>query len=353
MKGVELKLKYNTIEFKDNKLRLLDQRNIPNEVIFFTANNYQEVKFAISDMVVRGAPAIGATAAYGVYMAALEYKQLNKEDFLFKLKKANKDLASARPTAVNLIWAIRRMEKLIDENVEKNIEELVSLLFEEAKNIALEDINTNKMMARNGNKIVPEGAVILTHCNTGALATVDYGTALGVIREAHFTGKNISVYADETRPRLQGGRLTAFELVEEGIPATLIADSVAATLIRDGRIDLILVGADRIAANGDTANKIGTYMLSELAKKFKIPFYIVAPVSTIDFDIESGADIEIEERSSNELTHIKGIRIAPEGISVYNPAFDVTPAENITGIITEKGIAEMPFKESLNNFKNE
>lgn len=346
-------MRYKTIELVDNKLRLLDQRNIPAEVDFFTAHNYQEVKFAIADMVVRGAPAIGATAAYGVYMAALEYKQLNKEDFLFKLKEANKDLAAARPTAVNLIWAIRRMEELIAKNEGKAVEEIVSLLFEEAKTIAIEDVKTNKIMARNGNMVVPEGATILTHCNTGVLATVDYGTALGVIREAHYSGKNINVFADETRPRLQGGRLTAFELVEEGIPATLIADSAAATLIRDGKIDIILVGADRIAANGDTANKIGTYMLSEMALKFKVPFYIVAPVSTIDFDIESGDEIEIEERSSKEVTHIRGVQIAPEGISVYNPAFDVTPAENISGIITEKGIAKMPFREDLNRFKPE
>ncbi len=340
-------MKYKTIEFAENQLRLLDQRNIPAEVDFFTARNYQEVKFAISEMVVRGAPAIGATAAYGVYLAALEYKDLSKVDFLLKLKEANEELASARPTAVNLIWAINRMEQLIDKDHGKSVDQIVSLLLEEADSIAIEDVKTNKAMACLGNEIVPEGATILTHCNTGALATVDYGTALGVIREAHYTGKNITVFADETRPRLQGGRLTAFELVEEGIPATLIADSVAATLIRDGKIDLILVGADRVAANGDTANKIGTYMLSEIATRFDVPFYVVAPVSTIDFEITNGDQIKIEERSSKEVTHIKGIQIAPEGISVYNPAFDVTPAENITGIITEKGIAKMPYRESL------
>ncbi|MFP4016298.1 MAG: S-methyl-5-thioribose-1-phosphate isomerase [Halanaerobiales bacterium] len=345
-------MKHKTIEFTGNELKLLDQRNIPAEVEYYTAENYKEVRFAIADMVVRGAPAIGATAAYGVYLAALEYSDLEKPDFISRLKEANIDLASARPTAVNLIWAINRMERLIEKNENKSVQELLSLILDEANNIAVEDVETNKKMARNGNQIVPEGATILTHCNTGALATVDYGTALGVIREAHYSGKNISVYADETRPRLQGGRLTAFELVEEGIPATLIADSVAATLIRDGKIDLILVGADRIASNGDTANKIGTYMLSEIAARFNVPFYIVAPVSTIDFDIASGAEIEIEERSSKEVTHIRGIQIAPEGIEVYNPAFDVTPAENITGIITEKGIAEMPYRESLAKFKN-
>ncbi|MFW6264955.1 MAG: S-methyl-5-thioribose-1-phosphate isomerase, partial [Bacillota bacterium] len=332
-------MRYKTIEFKDNILRLLDQRKLPGEVTFFEASDYQEVRFAIADMVVRGAPAIGATAAYGVYLAAREYLELPAEEFDKKLFAANKELASARPTAVNLFWAIKRMEGLIKDKEDYSNNEKLELLLKEADKIASEDVEINMKMARNGNEIIKEGAVVLTHCNTGALATVDYGTALGVIREAHFTGKNIKVYADETRPRLQGARLTAFELVEEGIPATLIADSVAATLIRDGIIDVILVGADRIAANGDTANKIGTYMLSELAAKFNVPFYVVAPTSTIDFDISSGDELEIEERNAEEITHIDGKQIAPDGIEVYNPAFDVTPAVNITGIITEKGIA--------------
>lgn len=344
-------MKYKTIEFKEGVLKLIDQRKLPGIVNFYEARTYKEVEFAIADMVVRGAPAIGATAAYGVYLAALEFKDLNREDFLVKVLEADKELAAARPTAVNLTWAIRRMEKLLKANQDKSRDELLSLLLKEAEKIVREDIEINKKMARYGNEIVPEGATVLTHCNTGALATVDYGTALGVIREAHYSGKNIQVYADETRPRLQGARLTAFELVEEGIPVTLIADSVAATLIRDGKIDLILVGADRIAANGDTANKIGTYMLSELALKFDVPFYIVAPTSTIDFEIVSGKEIEIEERSAEEVTHIKGVRIAPEGIKVYNPAFDVTPAENITGIITEKGIVLPPFREELAKLK--
>jgi len=221
----------------------------------------------------------------------------------------------------------------------------------EADAIAREDVETNKAMARHGNELVPQGATILTHCNTGALATVGWGTALGVIREAHFSGKDIHVYADETRPRLQGANLTAFELVEEGIPATLIADSVAATLIRDGKIDLILVGADRIAANGDTANKIGTYMLSELAARFKVPFYVVAPVSTIDFGIPDGSHIKIEVRSAEEITHVRGVRVAPAGINVFNPAFDVTPHANITGIITEQGVLKPPFAEGITGLK--
>ncbi|NLM97579.1 MAG: S-methyl-5-thioribose-1-phosphate isomerase [Halanaerobiaceae bacterium] len=344
-------MKYKTLDFSGDELKLLDQRKLPLEVEYYNCRTYLDIKFAISDMIVRGAPAIGATAAYGVYLVALEYRELEKEDFIKAVKKANEDLLSARPTAVNLYWAIKRMEGVIDKNKNSTTDELLRLLLEEANTIAEEDIITNRKIAAYGNEIVPEGAVILTHCNTGSLATVDYGTALGIIREAHYAGKHIKVFADETRPRLQGARLTAFELLEEGIPATLIPDSVAATLIRDGKIDLILVGADRIASNGDTANKIGTYMLSEIAKRFDVPFYVAAPVSTIDFDIMDGSEIVIEERSSEEVTHINGIRIAPEGIDVYNPAFDVTPAENISGIITEKGIAGKPYLESLAKFK--
>ncbi len=342
-------MKYKTIEFKENKLILLDQRKLPTEVDFFECSNYKDVEFAISDMVVRGAPAIGAVGAYGYYLAAEEFSHLEKNNFKKELKKAADILIDARPTAVNLSWAVNIMHQLTEENDDKNVEDIVEFLYQKACQIAEEDIKINKQMAKVGNKIVPESAVILTHCNTGALATVDYGTALGVIREAHFSGKNIEVFADETRPRLQGARLTAFELVEEGIPSTLIADSVAATLIRDGKIDLILTGADRVAANGDSANKIGTYMLSEIANKFDVPFYIVAPLSTIDRNISSGDEIEIEERSDREITHIGDIQIAPEGIDIYNPAFDVTPAENISGIITEKGIAEKPFKENINS----
>ncbi len=340
-------MEYKTLMFKDDSLILLDQRKLPVEIKYFTAKKYKDVEFAISDMVVRGAPAIGAVGAYGVYLAALEYKELTKDKFISELKRANSNLAKTRPTAVNLTWAIKRMEELIDKYRNESKKKLIKRLYNEAKKIEQEDIEINKKMAANGNSVIPEGATILTHCNAGALATVGYGTALGVIREAYHSGKNIKVYADETRPRLQGARLTAFELVSEGIPATLIADSVAATLIRDGKIDIIIVGADRIAANGDTANKIGTYMLSVLATKFAVPFYIAAPKSTIDFDIKNGDEIEIEERSPRELTHIQGKQIAPEGIDIYNPAFDVTPAVNITGIITEKKILYPPFKEGI------
>jgi methylthioribose-1-phosphate isomerase len=340
-------MKHETMAFKAGVLHLLDQRKLPEIVEYFQARTYKDVAFAIGEMVVRGAPAIGAAAAYGVYLAAVEFNDLPKQEFQSKLQEANRLLAASRPTAVNLNWAIQRMERLVAAQKTENVDTVVAALLKEAERIAREDVETNKAMARHGEALVPHGATILTHCNTGALATVGWGTALGVIRQAHYAGKRIRVYADETRPRLQGANLTAFELVEEGIPATLIADSVAAILLRDGKIDLVLVGADRIAANGDTANKIGTYMLSEIAARFAVPFYIVAPVSTIDFAIPDGSYIEIEERSPQELTHIRGVRVAPEGIKVYNPAFDVTPHANITGIITERGVLRPPFDRSI------
>lgn len=341
----------NTIEFKDNKLYLVDQRKLPTVSEMFECKTYKDVDFAIEDMVVRGAPAIGATAAYGVVLAANEFKADSKEVFFNKMDKALEALNNSRPTAVNLMWAIKKMRDVINENKNLEINDICKKIREEADIIYREDIETNKAMAKHGNSIVPEGATILTHCNTGALATAGYGTALGVIREAHYSNKGIFVYADETRPRLQGGRLTAWELLQEKIPSKLIVDSVAATLIRDKKIDLILVGADRIALNGDSANKIGTFMLSVVAKTYGIPFYIVAPTSTIDFDIETGDEIDIEERSSKEVTHVGGVRTAPEGVDVYNPAFDVTPKENITGIITEKGIIKAPFKENILKLK--
>lgn len=344
-------MEIKSIEFKDEVLRLIDQRKLPLVCEVVECKTYREVEFAIRDMIVRGAPAIGAAGAYGVVLAAKEFKHLPKEEFLTELAAANKCIAAARPTAVNLMWAVAKMESVINANRDLEPDGIYRLLAKEADRIAMEDIAANKAMARWGNEIVPHGATILTHCNTGALATVGYGTALGVIREAHRTGKRIKVYADETRPRLQGARLTAWELVREGIPSTLIPDSVAPTLIRDGKIDLVLVGADRIALNGDTANKIGTYMLSEIARRFAVPFYVVAPVSTIDFAIESGAQIVIEERDKKEVTHVGGEQVAPLDIEVYNPAFDVTPHENITGIITEKGIIRAPFRENILKLK--
>lgn len=339
------------IQFKEEVLRLIDQRKLPNALEIFECKNYKDVDFAIKDMVVRGAPAIGVSAGYGVYLAALEFKNQPKEEFLKNLDAACTVLYNSRPTAVNLMWAIKRMRALIEATKENSVAVICKAIELEAEKMEQEDIEINKMIGKYGNEVVPQNAQILTHCNTGALATAGYGTALGVVRSAHFSGKNIFVYADETRPRLQGAKLTAWELVQEKIPAKLVPDNAAATLIRDGKVDLIIVGADRVALNGDAANKIGTFMLSVIAKHYNVPFYIAAPTSTIDFEMESGKEIEIEERDSKEVTHIGDVRIAPEGIDVYNPAFDVTPAENITGIITEKGIVTKPFKENILKLK--
>lgn len=332
------------IEYKEGVLRLLDQRALPLQKTTFECKTLSEVVFAIKDMVVRGAPAIGATAGYGMLIGAMEKGDSLTLDSLLEIKDT---LDASRPTAVNLMWATERMYSKAKTSGVNEVKALLEVISAEADAIYEEDAVSCKTMAEFGNTLIDEGDTILTHCNTGALATVAYGTALGVIREAHYTGKNIKVYADETRPRLQGAKLTAWELMEEGIPSTLIADSVAATLIRDGKIDKIIVGADRIAGNGDTANKIGTFMLSVIAKVYGVPFYIAAPLTTIDFDMPSGADIEIEERSAEEVTHIANVRVAPEGMKVFNPAFDVTPNENITAIITDKGIIYPPFKENI------
>jgi methylthioribose-1-phosphate isomerase len=340
-------MKYETLAFDGEVLRLLDQRKLPGTIEFFTAKTYKDVEYAIAEMVVRGAPAIGAAAAFGVYLAAAEYADLAKGEFHAKLTAACRDLEASRPTAVNLSWAIQRMLSKVSAMEGEPVGSIVESLLEEAKNIAREDVEINKAIARHGNEIVAPGATILTHCNTGSLATAGGGTALGVIMAAHNSGKNIEVYVDETRPLLQGARLTAFELMQAGVPATLIVDSVAATLMREDKIDLVLVGADRIAANGDTANKIGTYMLSELAGRFGVPFYVVAPTSSIDLSVPDGSHIVIEERSAREVTHIGGLRIAPEGIKVYNPAFDITPHGNINGIVTEKGIIRPHYARNV------
>lgn len=339
-----------TLEYSSGSLHLLDQRKLPHTRDIYACHSYQDVEFAIRDMVVRGAPAIGATAAYGVYLAAVEFQDFPKEAFFSKLREAAYVLNKARPTAVNLSWAVKRMLELAESSEALNTSQITERLLSEAQTIQQEDVETNRRMGAHGNSLIPPKANILTHCNTGALATAGWGTALGVVRSAVEAGKEIFVYADETRPRLQGGRLTAWELLQEGIPAKLIADSTAAFLMQQGKIDLILVGADRIAANGDTSNKIGTYMLSVLAKEHGLPFYVVAPVSTIDYEIKSGAGIPIEERSAAELTHVGGNRIAPEGIDVYNPAFDLTPHTNISGIVTEYGVARPPFVQSLAAF---
>ncbi len=339
------------MEYKEDALHMIDQRKLPHTYEIFIAKTCQEVDFAIRDMVVRGAPAIGAAAGYGAALAAKSYQHEEKSEFLVKMNESLDKLNTSRPTAVNLMWAVKRMRKLIETHHKLSVKSLAELVLKEAHTIVREDQAINLAMGSHGNTIIPQRATILTHCNTGALATVGIGTALGVVRTAHSSGKDIFVYADETRPRLQGGRLTAWELMQENIPSTLIADSVAATLIRDGKIDVVLVGADRIATNGDTANKIGTFMLSVVAKTYGVPFYVVAPTTTIDFDIDHGTHIVIEERNSEEVTHIEGVHIAPEGMKVYNPAFDITPHENITGIVTEKGIVRAPYAENIMKLK--
>lgn len=349
--------RFITLEYKDDALYLLDQRVLPNEQVTFICKDYREVEFAIRDMVVRGAPAIGAVAAYGVLLAANElapiHAKLGRKEFRKELDSACDFLDASRPTAVNLHWALQRMLRRLDGADWKSMDEILDGLKREADAIRSEDIATNKAMSRIGNEIVPPKATILTHCNTGALATAGWGTALGVIKEAFYSGKDIFVYADETRPRLQGARLTAWELTQAGIPSKLIADSVAATLIRDRKIDLVILGGDRVAANGDVCNKIGTFMLSALCKLYGVPFYSVVPVSTIDFSITSGAEIPIEERDASEVTSPTGVPVAPEGMAVYNPAFDVTPHEHITGIITERGIIYPPFDMHIAHLRSE
>ena len=346
-------MKHKTLKFEDGVLNLIDQRILPLEIQYYEANNYNEVCEAIKKMVVRGAPAIGATGAFGYYLAVNESFTDHGIIKIDHIKEAKEELLATRPTAVNLQWGINRMEKVLKNNLNKNLkeDEILSRLLKETRKIAQEDVESNKKLGEFGNELIEQGDNILTHCNAGALATVGYGTALGVIRAAHSKNKNIKVYIDETRPRLQGARLTTFEMLEEDIPATLIVDSVAATLMQKKIIDKIVVGADRIAKNGDTANKIGTFMLSVVAKKYDIPFYVAAPTSTIDFDIDKGEDIEIEQREDKEVTEIRSVQIAPKGIDVYNPAFDVTPSENITAIITEKGIVKPPFKENMENLR--
>ncbi len=338
------------MEYAEDRLRLVDQRRLPGSYEFFECRTYRDCAFAIKDMVVRGAPAIGAAAAYGAALAASEFSSLGAAEFGPAMRVALDELRRARPTAVNLSWAVDRMACALDKAIAGGTgpgRTLYERLKAEADAILADETARSERLSEHGNALIPDGAAILTHCNTGSLAVPGPGTALGMIKAAHRAGKGVSVYADETRPRLQGARLTAWELDREGVPVTLIADSVAATLMRDGKIGLVVVGADRIAANGDAANKIGTFMLSVLAARYGVPFYVAAPVSTIDFACPSGDAIEIEERTADEVTTIEGVRVAPDGIHVYNPAFDVTPAEYITAIVTERGVLRPPFAEAI------
>ncbi len=336
-----------SIEWKDNKVLIIDQRKLPHKYEILSCSTPQEVIKAIKSMAVRGAPVIGVAAAYGMALAANNIKTKNKSDFINKLRKVKIELSNSRPTAVNLFWALEEIWNIVAYSNDSSIDTLREKILLKAENLAEQDIKTNHLIGKNGLKLFHDGDSILTHCNAGSLATVFYGTALGVIRAVFKKRKNIEVYINETRPVLQGARLTAWELKSDGIPATLICDSVAGFLMYQKRINKVIVGADRIAANGDIANKIGTYSISVLAKTHKIPFYVAVPTSTIDFNIKSGKDIPIEERDSLEVTHIMGKKIAPDNIQVYNPAFDITPNENITAIITEYGILEPPYDKTL------
>ena len=338
---------FKTIEWKNNNVVMIDQRLLPNEEVYRTYTDFLEVAEAIKEMVVRGAPAIGVAAAMGIALGASDIKAKERKGFVKAFEHICKIMASTRPTAVNLFWAIGRMKRIVKENPRLSANELKQRLVQEAKTIHKEDIEINRQMGRFGSKLIKNKSTILTHCNAGALATADYGTALGVIRAAVEEGKKIKVFADETRPFLQGSRLTAWELMKDGIDTTLITDNMSGYMMKKGLIDAVIVGADRIAANGDVANKIGTYSVAVLAKEHEIPFYVAAPISTIDLKIKHGDKIPIEERNRREVTHIKGISIAPTGIKIKNPAFDVTPNRLVTAIITERGIARNPFEKSL------
>lgn len=330
------------IEWKDDKLIVLDQRLLPHEFEYVECLNYLDVYSAIKEMKTRGAPVIGVTAAYGFYLGI---KDLKDEELAEKYREIKEKLLSARPTAVNLKWALTRMEKVLKENLgNPDIKEIIK---NEAESIEREEEEKCIKISQFGERLFDSGTTFLTHCNTGSLATLGPGTALGVIKFVKRSGKRVEVFYTETRPYLQGARLTGLELMKEGISSTLITDSMAGWVMKLGKVNAVIVGADRIARNGDTANKIGTYTLSVLAKENKIPFYIAAPFSSIDLSLESGDEIPIEERNPEEITHIKGVKIAVDGAKVFNPAFDVTPNENITAIITEKGVVYPPFKENL------
>ncbi len=336
-----------TIEWDNGLVRMIDQRKLPGQYVVVEFSDYRQVAHAIKEMYIRGAPAIGAAAAFGLALAARQSQATTSARLLADLEEAAQVLRATRPTAVNLFWAVDRMLKEAQQSQDGGVAAVVQALETEALAMADEDVEINKRMAAHGAELIEDGDCILTHCNAGALATVDYGTVLGVIRLAHVQGKNIHVFVDETRPRLQGARLTAWELRQEGIPMTLIADNAAGHFMRSGQVDIVIFGADRIATNGDVANKIGSYKLAVLAKENSLPCYSVAPTSTVDLSIPSGDEIPIEERDHREVTHIGGVAVAPEGVPVANPAFDVTPHRYITAIVTENGVVYPPFERNL------
>jgi methylthioribose-1-phosphate isomerase len=340
-----------TVEWTKDGVRMLDQRLLPSEETYLMLRSYDEVAEAIRKMVIRGAPAIGVAAAMGIALGASQSVGTSVADLDDDLQYICDVMSKTRPTAVNLFWAIERMRATFQKNKHLNdVEQVKKTLVAEALAIFDEDITANRAIGRHGGPLIPDGATVLTHCNAGALATAgDYGTALGVIRGARDAGKKVAVIADETRPFLQGLRLTAWELAKDDIPVTVITDNMAGHVMKSGKVDAVVVGADRIAANGDTANKIGTYMVAVLAREHGVPFYVAAPLTTLDLSLTSGDQIPIEERDPMEITHIKDHQLAPDGINVHNPAFDVTPHQFITAIITDKGVARPPYLESLKN----
>ena len=337
---------FKTIDWVDNKVVMIDQLKLPTEEIYQEYRSYMEVADAIKSMVIRGAPAIGIAAAMGVALGSLESDSSDKQRFFEDLDKICTTLAATRPTAVNLFWAIDRMKKIISQNKENEIPQIRQILIKEAKKILEEDIEMCRKIGENGSELIEDNSVVLTHCNAGGLATGGYGTALGVIRNAYEKGKNIKVISSETRPFLQGSRLTAWELKKDGIPVTLITDNMVGHLMSNGLIDSVVVGADRVASNGDVANKIGTYAVSVLAKHHNIPFYVAAPTSTIDFNCPTGSDIPIEQRDKTEVTHIGDSLIAAD-VDVFNPAFDITPSSNVDSLITEVALFKSPYDKSL------
>jgi len=344
---VDERRKVETLRWRDAALEMIDQRVLPARFEYLRYGNADEVAQGIRTMVVRGAPAIGCAAAYGVALQAITLRLVSRADFDAGLEKAFTVLAESRPTAVNLFWALSRMRRVWQASQQRSVSEIADVLLQEAHEVSAEDVRINRAMGSFGAALLKDGDRVLTHCNAGALATAGHGTALGVIRSAVESGKRISVIADETRPFLQGARLTAWEMVQEKIPVTLITDNMAGHLMSHGEVDAVIVGTDRVAANGDVANKIGTYMVAVLARRHGIPFYVACPLSTIDLAVPDGAAIPIEERAALEVTGFRDCQWAAQGVQVRNPAFDVTPAELVTALITEKGVLYQPDRESI------
>ena len=342
-----------TLEWTKSGVVFIDQTKLPTEEVYVTCTTHQQVADVIRDMVVRGAPAIGVAAAMGIALGVKNSKAENFADLKKDFDQICETIRQTRPTAVNLFWAIRRMTEKFESLRNRPVAEIQQALIEESQRMHAEDIAANQAMGRHGATLMPSSGGVLTHCNAGALATAGYGTALGVIRAAVEQGKKIHVYADETRPFLQGSRLTAWELMKDGIPTTVISDNMAGVMMQQGKIGAIVVGADRIAANGDVANKIGTYTVAVLAKEHGIPFYVAAPISTVDLATPDGSKIPIEQRNAREVTHIAGKQMVPDGVGIENPAFDVTPAKYVTAIITERGIARPPYKQSLSQLTHQ